>query len=483
MRTIALTLTASLAVIGCDPPGNSTSVFAVIADAAPDTAIDAAPPAPIGSVLTCGTPASAGGLAPGGDLQRYDLDATAFPDARCNDGTHAVFYFRPGSTPLGLTRWVVELQGGGGCIDPDACAARWCHVGTNFGMTQMTSTLAPAGGIQMGGIEYRGAAFVNPFSDYNHVFVRYCSSDSWSGRSGPLAVTATDPSTGSPVQFQIDFRGADILDAVISALRQTAGAPPVYTLQPGFTVPMPDLDTASYVLVAGASAGGGGVISNVDRLATTLAANNPGVQVQAMIDSTFDPEANDLDWTTSMVCASSGACTWQDVLAAGTAMYPRTGDESCQTWHAANDPANAWRCVDTDHVIRNHLTTPMFVRQGQRDALLSDGLISQGVSVNTSTGLQPMTLALFQQLVGNQLDALANVQVTAEEAAAITTAPGTYGPPCPQHDTLETNSRIFDVRIGLAGVAYAMFDVFTAWRAGAAPAQMVWSPGRGFVCR
>jgi hypothetical protein len=478
MRQLPLTLAASLAVVACDPARISSSVSAVSVDAA----IDAAPPDYIGSVLTCGTPASTGGLAAGGDLQRYDLDLGVFPDARCNDGTPAVFYFRPGSTPAGLTRWVIELQGGGGCTNPDGCARRWCHVGTNFGMTQMTSTLAPAGGVQMDGIEYRGAAFANPFNDYNHVFVRYCSSDEWSGRSGPLPVDATDPVTGAPVQFQIDFRGADILDAVITTLRQTAGVPPVYTLQPGATVPMPDLDTAGYVLLAGASAGGGGVINNVDRLAATLVAANPAVEVQAMIDSTFGPNASDLEWSTSKMCAAFGACNWQAVLAAGTAMYPRDGDDSCQTWHAANDPANAWRCDDTDHVIRNHLTTPMFVRKGQRDMLLSENLISNNVSVDVGV-ITLITLPLFEQLVRDQLDALANVQATAEEGAAIPTAPGSYGPPCPQHDTLETNSRIFDVRIGAAAVGYSMFDVFTAWRTGAAPAQMVWAPGRGFLCR
>jgi hypothetical protein len=478
MRPLALTVTASLAIVACDPPTGSTSSAVTV-----DAAIDGAPPDYIDKVLACGTPAGAGGLTAGADLQRYDLDPAVFPDARCNDGTPAVFYFRPGSTPLGLTRWVIELQGGGGCTNPDGCARRWCHVGTNFGETQMTATLAPAGGIQMGGIEYRGTAFANPFNDYNHVFVRYCSSDDWSGRSGPLAVTAIDPDTGAPVQFQLDFRGADILDSVIAVLRQTAGAPPVYTLRPGFTTPMPDLDTADYAVLAGASAGGGGVIHNVDRLAATLTAANPGVEVQAMIDSTFAPDPSQLEWSTSSLCASIPGCTWQDVLALGTAMYPRHGDDSCQSWHAANDPTNAWLCDDTDHVIRNHLTTPMFVRQGQRDMLLSDNLIGYGVSVNTAAGLAAMTLPLFEELVRDQLDALANVQVTAEERAAITTAPGTYGPPCPQHDTLETSSRIFDVRIGSAGVGYAMFDVFTAWRTGAAPAQMVWAPGRGFLCR
>ncbi|HNJ42597.1 MAG TPA: hypothetical protein PKZ53_19065, partial [Acidobacteriota bacterium] len=42
-------------------------------------------------VLSCGKPGEAGGIAPGADLYRINLDLTKFPGAICNDGTGGVF--------------------------------------------------------------------------------------------------------------------------------------------------------------------------------------------------------------------------------------------------------------------------------------------------------------------------------------------------------------------------------------------------------
>jgi len=480
-RGLALALAAALALVaGCG------SVADQLPDAAPapDATPDAPPAAPsIADVLDCGTAASAGGLRPGTDLQRVDLDLAAFPDARCNDGSAGTFFVRPAATPAGASHWVIQLQGGGGCRTPDDCARRWCSVGTNFGMTQMSSALAPATGIPADGILYRGPAHVNPIADANQVFVRYCSSDTWAGRTGPIDLDALHPVTGEPVRFRIDFHGQDILDAVIATLRRDGAAVPAYTLDGGSTE-LADLDDATAVVLAGASAGGGGTINNADRIGAALRATNTcGVDCAldfiALIDSTFGPNANDLDWTTSTMCTTGGACTWRDVLAAGTAMYPPHGDDSCETWHAANAPDTAYLCNDTDHVIRNHVTTPFAMRMGLRDELISGNAIEAGVSV---PGQGRMTLPLFSQLVHDQLLDLSRLPTLAEEGAAITRAPGTFGPPCPDHETLSTNPSVFDVTVSSGGTPYTMFQVFSNWATGATPAQVVYEPGDPIDC-
>jgi Pectinacetylesterase len=435
----------------------------------------------IAQALDCGQPASAGGLVRALELQRVDLDPAMSPLARCNDGTPATFYFRPGTTAAGRDRWVIQLQGGGGCRSPDDCAARWCSVGTNFGATQMTSSLAPEDGIRADGILEVGAGFANPVATWNHVFVRYCSSDTWSGSSGPLVVDSHHPITGAPVQFQIELNGQAILDAVVKMLRRDGSGPLTYRFGEGGT--LPDLDAARAVVLAGASAGGGGVANNADRLGETLRANNlcqgaGCLEYRALIDSTFGPNGADLDWSTSTSCLQQGLCTWQQLVESGSSMFERHGDASCESWHAANDPANLWRCDATDHVIRNHITTPMMVRMGLADQLLSENLIDSGVSV---PGRGPMTLPLFKELVRSQLLELGDLANAAEGSAM--TSPALYGPMCSKHETISNNPSVYGVTIGVAGVRHTMFDVFTTWRAGGAPAQVVQSVGDLIDCQ
>jgi hypothetical protein len=439
---------------------------------------------PISQVLAdCAAPGEVPGLPAGTDLQRVNLDLTAFPDARCNDGSGAAFFFRPSASQAGRARWVIQLQGGGGCRTPDACARRWCSVGTNFGMHQMTSTLLPAAGTPGRGILYRGAQFTNPYDDANHVLLKYCTSDTYAGHTGDLVVDAQHPVTGAPVQFSMAFHGQAVFDAMIATLRRDGASPPAYTLGGG-QIPLPDLDAAIEVVLAGASAGGGGVINNVDRLGELLRANNTACNAscphyRALIDSTFGPSHENLDWSTSTLCATTGACTWQDVLAEATAMYPSSADTSCGAWHAAFAPATAYLCDDTDHVLRNHVTTPFMVRQGLRDELLSDNAIDSGVSV---PGQGPMTLALFARLVRDQLAALAQLPNTAEEGAAISTIPASFGPPCPDHETLSSNPSVYNAQVRSGAVLYTMFDVYDNWISSVPPRQVIYRPGDPVFC-
>lgn len=457
---------------------------AVAEDAAPDTT-DAVVVVPsIAEVLDCGEAASAGGLAAGTDLQRVDIDLAAFPDARCNDGTAGTFYFRPATTSQGASRWVIQLQGGGGCGSPDGCARRWCSVDTNFGMTQMSATLAPAGGIGADGILYRGAAHANPIADANQVFVRYCSSDGWAGSTGPLEVDAVHPVSAEPIRYRIDFRGRDILDAVIATLRQDGASVPAYTLGGGSVV-LADLDTANNVLLAGASAGGAGAIQNVDRLATMLRATNTcggvdcSLEVTTLIDSIFGPRGDELDWSTSVPCTEEGSCTFEAVLAAARSTYPIAADESCLSWHATNAPGTAYLCNDAGHVIRNHVTTPMMVRMGIFDQLIGSNYIESGASI---PGVGAMTAPRFGQLVHDQLVELSRLRALAEEGAAIPREPATFGPPCLDHETLSANPSVFDVTVTAMNAPRTMFDVFGAWRTGGAPTHAVWDQGDPVDC-
>lgn len=456
-----------------DPDGGVVEVDSAEVDSTPDVdaapEVDAAPPAPyISDVLDCGTPASAGGLTAGPELQRFHLDTTVFPGALCNDGSAGFFYFRPATTAAAANRWVIQLQGGGACGTPDECARRWCSVDTNFGMTQMTNRESPSIAIDGDGILQQGGAFgePNPLGDFNHVFVRYCSSDSWAGTTGPIEVDAVHPITLAPVRFRIAFGGAHIVDAVLATLRRDGASPPTYILG-GANTQLPDLDDATTVIFAGASAGGAGITHNADRVADLLRANNPGLaQYLAIIDSNFVPDQTQLDYTTTDMCASFGLCTYEDVMTVNSgALSGRRGDASCDTWHAANAPDTAWQCNDLGHVQRHHLGSPFMVRMGLTDELISGNWVETGFSV---PGRGAMTVSLFAELV--RADLLALPTSTPEEPFA--RAPGIFGPPCAKHETLSSNAAVFDTT--LAGST--MIDVIAQLAAGGAPA-LVWNPG------
>ncbi len=448
----------------------------------------------ISEALSCGTLASAGGLAPGNQaqpLQRHTLDLARFPDAQCNDGTAAVIYFRPYSGAANRDKWVLQLQGGGGCGTGDACAARWCSVDDNFGMTQMTANVAPAKNINGLGILARAPevpeAASNPHGSYNHVFLRYCSSDGWAGTRRDANFIAAHPHALQPVNMRAHFLGSKILDAALATLRQDG----VAALQYGYGTPtaLPDLDEAQEVLLAGASAGGGGVTSNLDRVRETLRATNTRCNAQScplvlrgLIDSHFAPSLLDLDLSRSMSCQQFGACTaeaqlsYQKTLGQGLLHQPRL-DQSCL--EQLSPLGTDWKCFDDTYVLRNHLTTPFFLRMGLTDSLLSRNQIEAQLGL---PGQPPFTLETWAQKVRADLLALANIRQTAVERATIGTVPGVYGPVCSKHETLRSNEDTYGVKVRVSGVDWTMFQIFGQWIANQMPASIVSSSMTDAVC-
>jgi len=121
------------------------------------------------------------------------VNQTAFPLARCNDNSLAIFYFRSASNAANAKRWIIHLQGGGGCDNGLNCSQRWFSEETKFGRNNMTSVDFPAG-TNDNGIFERSAPYAapNPFDRYNHVFVYYFSSNTWTGAAEDVVLTGLD---------------------------------------------------------------------------------------------------------------------------------------------------------------------------------------------------------------------------------------------------------------------------------------------------
>jgi Pectinacetylesterase len=416
-----------------------------------------------------------------GNMQRHTIDLARFPDALCNDGTGAVLHFRPFRGAANRNKWVIALRGGGTCSSGDSCAARYCGCApersgrcpavsaedrTNFTADNMTNASPPT--LVGDGIFLRDGApsMPNPIEDYNQIRLQYCSSDSWAGTRRDVVVSATHPVTGAAIQYRVHFLGSRILDADIATLRQDGVAALVHPLNGGTT--MPDLDEAEEVIFAGDSAGGGGVINNVDRLHASLRANNTRcsgatcpLRVRAIIDASVGPDRDRLDWS------ATAAGTYENYTRSVSANLDATlghhGDESCVEWHRSRSPGSEVVCADSTHVLRNHVTTPFFVRMALADTLISNNYRSAGVR---DPMLGPVTQAVFAQLLSRELPTFPMIPMRAEEGAAMTVAPGVFGPGCANHDTLFETDEVFGATVTPAGgAATRLFDVFEPWRA------------------
>ena len=454
----------------------------------------------VSEVLDCGTvtghepPADVAArkiVSAGPGLQRTLVDLVRFPGAVCNDGTAAVFYYRPYNGEANRNKWVFDMRGGGSCSSPAACAQRWCGVDTNFNMNVMTANFT--GDTRRGeGILARETdtplAAANPHRDYNHVEFKYCSSDQWAGTAHDVAFDAPHPVTGVNRRMRMHFAGARVFDAMISMLRRDGTGPLTYTLSVT-PATMPDLDDAAEVLFAGPSAGGAGVINNLDRLASVLRANNTQcggatcpLVVRGLIDSIFGPSEMDLDFSRTSMCIDSGICSGEARLKAdrasgsGLLWKPRL-DDSCVSLLAPL--GTDWKCYDTTYKVQNHVTTPFFMRMGLTDSLISGNQIDAKLGL---PGQPPFTLQTWAQKVRADLLGLSNIRSTAFERNAIATVPGVFGPSCQKHDTLEDNAAIYQTSVRVAGTSYTMFDVWNRWIAGQSPSSVVSTTATDATC-
>ena len=420
-------------------------------------------------VFSCGRQGSVGGLGGGTDLTRFIVDTTQFPDARCNDGTPAIFYYGAATRVADRDKWLIFLQGGGSCTDGQLCAQRWCSVDTNYGMDKMTSSLSRP--------SIRGDGFLNPdpqnqFGSWNRVLIFYCSSDVWSGNNvRTLSATVGD---GTMREYDIRFKGMRIIDAVLDTLRNAGfGRRRVARHDEKAVGPWPDLDDAEAVLFAGSSAGGAGVRANLDRVGTKLKTTNPGLDYRGVIDASYGTQTEFLDFSRSTFCTNqpSYGCSYESFVRA-TGEFLHVGmwgaglEESCERWHATNAPGTEWRCSDHEHVMLHHITTPLFIHQDMQDTQVGGNFVEPGFGTPSD----------FARRVEEELRTLP----APEEPRG--GEPGRHVPQCTDHESFTNDAAAFRVRID--GVSY--HDAVWNWWRGVQPIVLVrpftGTPGRAPEC-
>ncbi|ONM14277.1 Pectin acetylesterase 7 [Zea mays] len=137
-----------------------------------------------------------------GDVEMVFLKAAVAKGAVCLDGSPPVYHFSPGSGS-GANNWVVHMEGGGWCRNPDECAVR---KGNFRGSSKFMKPLSFSG--ILGGNQKSNPDFYN----WNRVKIRYCDGSSFTGD-----VEAVDTAK------DLRYRGFRVWRAVIDDLLTVRG--------------------------------------------------------------------------------------------------------------------------------------------------------------------------------------------------------------------------------------------------------------------
>jgi len=191
-----------------------------------------------------------------------------YPEAKCLDGTPALYYIRHSTSRANSTKWVFHFQGGGWCDDMSACKLRAnSRLGSSAKKWNNNETMDLNNIDGCNNNRWCGALMVNdqkmnPYSfDWNAVLLMYCDGASWIGNME------------QPVEG-LYFRGWQSLQAIMTDLLANHG-----------------LNQATEVLIGGDSAGGLATFYHIDYMSERIKSANSEAMVLGMPDSGFWPDA------------------------------------------------------------------------------------------------------------------------------------------------------------------------------------------------
>ncbi|KAM7538677.1 hypothetical protein Aperf_G00000053710 [Anoplocephala perfoliata] len=319
----------------------------------------------------------------------FHLRFLSHSDVRCNDGTKAGYYVRR-SKDLKSRNWMIYLEGGWYCFDEATCVSRQI---TNHALFSSRTWHMNR---YIGGV-LSWDDRINPnYHNYNTLFVPYCSSDLWTGKKRER--------TGGYY-----FHGSRILTAVVDDLLR-----------------QPEFSNVDKVVFAGSSAGGIGVMLNIDRLARRLRrglryrrGNRPFIrlQVSGLVDSAWFLNYPTYAQAYSGSCTSIYDCPPEEGILRGIGLWQPRIPRRCRM---AQGKKNFWQCY-LGPVIYSHIRSPTFIIQSLFD----------------EAQLQ-MTRALL--LTGGSYSKLAYIQNLGKAVAkSLDTVQGVFAPACTDHEILTTN--------------------------------------------
>ncbi|KAG9334563.1 hypothetical protein JZ751_007499, partial [Albula glossodonta] len=335
----------------------------------------------------------------------------------------------------GSKRWLIFLEGGWYCFDKDTCESRYdtmrrlmsstkwpqtktaseghkgwrcLWAGRTGGVGLLTDTAKPNGKTSAPRLKDPAQAGLN-FEEYtevlrqgtgilsaqpeenphwwnaNMVFIPYCSSDVWSGASAK-----TDKSDYA-------FMGALIIQEVVKELL------------------LKGLQNAKVLLLAGSSAGGTGVLLNVDRVAEQLEElGHTGIQVRGLSDSGWFLDNKQYRCTD---CVDTISCAPTEAIKRGIKYWGGIVPERCRLAHEGEE----WNCF-FGYKVYPTLQSPVFVVQWLFDEaqLTVDNIHLTGQPVQEGQWR-------YIQNLGNEL------------RSTLKDVPAMFAPACLSHEVITRN--------------------------------------------
>ncbi|XP_076466178.1 palmitoleoyl-protein carboxylesterase NOTUM-like [Babylonia areolata] len=239
----------------------------------------------------------------------------------CNDGSYAGYYIRKSA---GSSKWIVFLEGGWFCFDKASCAERR-RLMPDFMSSRKWPRHRKGSGILSWDPEE------NPYYyQANMVLIPYCSSDSWSGtknktRNGDFA-----------------FMGSLIVEEVIKKLMKKG------------------LRKAKKLILTGSSAGGTGVLVNIDRVSELVKARAPQVEVRGLVDAGW---FLDNEPYRGRACHNAYSCSPIASIQRGIKLWEPRLPRDCSAQYSSE----IWRCY-FGHRLYPTLKTEVYIVQNLYDA-------------------------------------------------------------------------------------------------------------------
>lgn len=274
-------------------------------------------------------------------------------NARCLDGTPALYYHRKG-TGSGMNKWFLHQQGGGWCYTEESC------VGRSKGALGSTKADKNTSALNSGYFSMDPEQ--NPLMyNWNAVELRYCDGASLSGdKDAPANVSGTT----------LHYRGRAILDAEIKSLLFDRG-----------------MNRATDVIVSGCSAGGLATFLHCDHWANEIQKATSGAKVVCMPDSGFF-----LDEDRSPMYGSNmrNVYRFQESSSAGL-------NSDCVAAHTTHPE----KCILAQWA-SEHIKTPTFPLQSEYDAWQTGNVLEGNADVTTVNEFGKNLTKLVESLLLSQ---------------------------------------------------------------------------------
>ncbi|XP_004639524.1 palmitoleoyl-protein carboxylesterase NOTUM isoform X1 [Octodon degus] len=292
----------------------------------------------------------------------------------CNDGSPAGYYLKESK---GSRRWLLFLEGGWYCFNRENCNSRYDTMRRLMSSKDWPQTRTGTGILSSQPEE-------NPYWwNANMVFIPYCSSDVWSGASSKSE------------KNEYAFMGALIIREVVQELLGRG------------------LSGAKVLLLAGSSAGGTGVLLNVDRVAEQLEElGYPAIQVRGLADSGWFLDNKQYRRTD---CIDTVTCAPTEAIRRGIRYWNGMVPERCRSQFKEGEE---WNCF-LGYKVYPTLRCPVFVVQWLFDEaqLTADNVHLTGQPVQEGQWL-------YIQNLGHEL------------RSTLKDVPASFAPACLSHEII-----------------------------------------------